>query len=125
MDTLGYQSIYLKVASNNRADTVFTAFLEAVSHYGLPSHVHADCGGENVEVERFMLAHPERGPQKGSFISGTSVYNQRIECLWRDTFVGCLSFFYFLFHALEEVGQLDPDSDIDLSVLHSVFLPRI
>ena len=39
--------------------------------------------------------------------------------------MGCLSFFYFLFHALEEVGLLDPDSDIDLSALHSVFLPRI
>ena len=51
--------VYLKVASNNRADTVFTAFFEAVLHYGLPSRVRADCRGENVEVERFMLAHPE------------------------------------------------------------------
>ena len=83
--------VYLKVVSNNRADTVFTAFLEPISHYGLPSRVRADCGRENVEVECFMLAHPERGPQRGSFISGRSVHNQRIECLWRDTYVGCLS----------------------------------
>ena len=90
----GYRrvTVYLKVTSNNRADTVFTAFLETVLYNGLPSRVHADCGGENVEVERFVLAHPERGPQRGSFISGRSIHNQTIECLWRDTFEGCLSF---------------------------------
>ena len=75
----GYRrvTVYLKVAS--RTGIVFTAFLEAISHYGLPSHVRADCGRGNVEVDRFMLAHPERGPQRGSFISGRSVHNQRIE----------------------------------------------
>ena len=117
--------VYLKVAPNNRADTVFTAFLEAVSQYGLPSHVRADCVGENADVQRFMFAHPERGPHRGSFITGRNVHNQRIERLWRDTFVGCLSFFYFLFYALEEVGLLDPDNVIDLSALHTVFLPKI
>ena len=83
----------MKVASNNRTGIVFTAFLEAISHYGLPSHVRADCGRGNVEVDHFMLAHPERGPQRGSFISGRSVHNQRIERLWTDTFEGCLNSF--------------------------------
>ena len=90
----GYRrvAVYLKVASNNRADTVFTGFLETVSYYGLPSHVRADCGGGNVEVDCFMLARPEQGPQRGTFISGRSVHYQKIERLWRDTFEGCLSF---------------------------------
>ena len=39
--------------------------------------------------------------------------------------MGCLRFFYFLFYALEAVGLLDPDNEIDLSALHAVFLPKI
>ena len=38
--------VFLKCATNNRADTVYDAFLEAAHQYGLPSRVRSDQGRE-------------------------------------------------------------------------------
>ena len=104
-------AVYLKIASNNKADTVFDAFCEAVTKFGLPSHVHADRGGENILIAQYMTEHSERG--RGSFIVGQSIHYQRIERLWRDLFSGCKTFFYYLFYSLEDVGLLDPNNVFD------------
>lgn len=47
--------------NNNRASTVLTAFLGAVQQFGVPTCVRSDKGGENVDVARVMLEHPQRG----------------------------------------------------------------
>ena len=82
--------VYLSASANNKAEIVLASFLEGIRHYGLPSRVRCDKGGENVRVSQFMLEHPNRGPGRGSCITGRSVHNQRIERLWRDLYVGCI-----------------------------------
>lgn len=62
IDGYSRKIMYLKANSNNKAASVLECFLEAVHEHGLPQRVRSDKGGENVEVARFMLEHPERGP---------------------------------------------------------------
>ncbi|XP_046858604.1 uncharacterized protein LOC124452053 [Xenia sp. Carnegie-2017] len=125
IDGFSRKIVYLECHTNNHANTVLNAFLSAVLHLGLPSRVRSDKGGENVAVAQYLLEHPERGSGRGSMIIGKSVRNQRIECLWRDLFSGCVHMYYNLFYSLEKSGILNPEDDIDLFCLHYVYLLRI
>lgn len=115
----------MRCSNNNMSETVLGAFLSAVAEYGLPSRVRTDKGKENVAIANYMLSCPNRGPNRGSIITGRSVHNQRIERLWRDVFSGCIYIFYELFYRLELSGLLDPTNEVDLFCLHYVYIPRI
>uniref|UniRef100_A0AAV2KW66 Integrase catalytic domain-containing protein n=1 Tax=Knipowitschia caucasica TaxID=637954 RepID=A0AAV2KW66_KNICA len=85
IDGYSRKIMYLGVANNNRSETTLAFFQESVDKFGFPLRVRADQGVENVAVARLMFS--ARGTGVGSFISGKSVHNQRIERLWRDVYM--------------------------------------
>ena len=115
--------VYLHCSDNNRASTVLKLFKQAITEYGLPSRIRIDQGKENVSM--FLLSHPLRGTGRGTVIAGKSVHNQRIERMWRDIYSGVLGLYYNLFHHMESIGILNPNNDMHIFWLHSVYLPRI
>lgn len=115
--------VYLQCSISNRSEVVVSAFATACEHYGLPSRVRSDHGGENMLVGLFM--NVMHGTSRNSFLTGRSVHNQRIERLWRDVHKEVTSTFYTLFYDMEDRGILDPNNAIHLYALRKVFLPVI
>lgn len=121
----GYSRLipYLRCSDNALATTVLGMFIEATKIYSIPSRVRADYGTENFGVQKFM--NEKRGLNRGSFIAGSSVFNQRVERLHRDTTRLVSSSFIDTFHAMEEAGILDREDPFHIYCLHYIFIPRI
>ena len=113
---------FLHCSTNNRANTVLSCFKMGVEQCGLPKKVRSDHGGENVNVWRYMM---EVHGHQNCVIVGSSTHNERIERLWRDVHRSVLVVFGDLFRELEDEGNLDTLNEVDMFVLHTVFLPRI
>lgn len=92
------------------------------SKLGPPSQVRADNGGENVAVGDYMVWF--RGENQLSFLTGPSVRNTRIERLWRNVVECIVSVFSSLFLFMEAHHAVNPGCDLDMYVLHFIFMPR-
>jgi hypothetical protein len=121
----GYSRVVtgIKCSTNNRAETVLNLFHEARSQWGIPHRCRGDRGSENVLVAEWMINH--RGINRGSYIFGRSIHNQRIERLWRDVYRLTLRIYYDIFILLEREYSLDPDNNVHLWCLHYVYVPII
>lgn len=115
--------VYLKCNNNNKSETVLSHFYEATEKFGIPNRVRGDRGGENIKVAEWMIR--QKGINRGSYIGGKSVHNQRIERLWRDAYRIVAALFASNFYFLEENHNLNIDNHIHMFALHYIFIPRI
>ena len=123
IDGYSRRIVYLEANTNNRANTVLSAFLKGIEHVGaVPHRVRSDKGLENKDVARWMIHM--NGPDQGSFITGRSVHNQRIERLWRDV-NRWLTPFHLIFAILRQNDLYEPTDPVDKTAIIFVYLPLL
>ena len=115
--------IYCVCCDNNKSESVLSLFQDGVARWGLLSRVRCDYGMGNYLVGSFMIDN--RGANRGSIITGSSVHNSRVERTHCDVYCGVLVFYARLFENMEADGILDPLDEVHLFSLYHIYIPRI
>ncbi|KAK7007956.1 hypothetical protein R3P38DRAFT_3211610 [Favolaschia claudopus] len=113
----------MRASTNNRASTVLDVFKEAIAIYGTPYRVRGDRGGENVKVSVWMILH--RGPNRASFMWGSSTHNTRIERLWVEVGTQFARPWRAFFIRLGDLHRLDRKNAAHIWLLHLLFLDSL
>ena len=85
--------------------------------------MRGDHGGENQLVGEYMIA--TKGVNRGSFITGQSKQNQRIERFWRDVGEKVEHYYLDLFSFLQTEIGVNFDLSDHVYIIHYLFLPKI
>ncbi|KDR81020.1 hypothetical protein GALMADRAFT_46025, partial [Galerina marginata CBS 339.88] len=88
-----------------------------------PSRLRGDRGGENVELSVWMIL--KRGPNRASFMWGSSTHNTRIERLWVEVGRSFGRAWRAFFTRLGRLHRLDKSNPNHLWLLHYLFLQSI
>lgn len=106
---------YSRCITYLRSSTALELFRDAVERFGLP-RVRGDAGSENIDIAYFMIEH--RGLNRGSFLVGPCVHNQRIERLWAEVNRILSAYFRDLFLFMEAEGILQINNPTQMRALH-------
>jgi hypothetical protein len=113
----------LTVSDSNNPTGWCKDFISAIRERGVPSRVRADRGGENNKVRALMLRL--RGLNRGSFIPGRSVHNQRIERFWRDWREKCGQAYLQLFELMVNDHDMDMTNPFHKYCLQAMFFTSL
>lgn len=108
--------VFARCSTNNRTETNYNLFLQALPKYGRPSKDGTDLGGQNVDIWRDMTTF--WGEANVPVLVEKSVHNQRIERHNRALNGQVLSKFRQQFYELESKSALDVNNDTDIFCLH-------
>ncbi|CAM6087549.1 unnamed protein product [Calypogeia fissa] len=115
--------LYMHVAMNKTAVTIFEGYRHAIARFGHPLMIRSDYAGEHRFVQRNM----ERArPNSLCFRTGSSIHNQRIEAFWRHLRDKATQYFKEALLQLSfQEGLLQIEYPLHRYCMVAVFLPLI
>jgi hypothetical protein len=111
--------VWLFLTTTHKSYVVYEIYRNAVMTHGLPNSLRSDKGKECVLTAFAQLAHG------GQHMTGRSVHNTPIEGFWNHVIKNVVCKYKELFLDMEQQGLLNTEDELQMAMLHLVFLPAI